>query len=293
MRRLSLKRHLYSPIAPAFLLPFISVQLSFILQPGNSRPETEQRTKVKSMFGMEKLNDTLFIDNAEISVKLWNEFSNLNNGLYPPDSECIKTKPYKFLFERNQTSLMKRVSINGFFRGSKANVPADKWNRKTKKILDYPIVGITHEQATAYCKWRTAQYNLQYFGISNSSEYKIRFELPSVLLYKQLIIESDSLNSKCTSSTFNCKGAEVNSSIPKEWSFISPGKEIVPVFSYWYDKNNLFNVRGNVAEMTNQKGIAMGGSYLNYANECTASNVQQYQSATGWLGFRCVGIVVR
>jgi len=54
----------------------------------------------------------------------------------------------------------------------------------------------------------------------------------------------------------------------------------------------LYNMFGNVAEMTSEKGIAKGGSFYHTLEECAADKVQIYDSPQAWLGFRCVAEVV-
>ena len=64
---------------------------------------------------------------------------------------------------------------------------------------------------------------------------------------------------------------------------------------YLYEPTNqfkLYNMFGNVAEMTSEKGIAKGGSFYHTLEECAADRVQIYDSPLAWLGFRCVAEVV-
>ncbi len=49
---------------------------------------------------------------------------------------------------------------------------------------------------------------------------------------------------------------------------------------------------GNAAEMTSEKGIAKGGSYLQLAKECSPASVQKYDKPEKWLGLRLVAEVV-
>ena len=61
-----------------------------------------------------------------------------------------------------------------------------------------------------------------------------------------------------------------------------------PVKSYWPNAAGCYNLIGNVSEMTNQKGIAKGGSWINNPNEITVEKEISYTKPTAWLGFRCV-----
>lgn len=65
------------------------------------------------------------------------------------------------------------------------------------------------------------------------------------------------------------------------------------IFSYKPTSQfKLYNIFGNVAEMTSEKGIAKGGSFYHTLEECAADRVQLYDSPQAWLGFRCVAEVV-
>ncbi|AFM02547.1 hypothetical protein Fleli_0036 [Bernardetia litoralis DSM 6794] len=65
------------------------------------------------------------------------------------------------------------------------------------------------------------------------------------------------------------------------------------IFDYKPTKQfELYNMFGNVAEMTSEKGIAKGGSFAHTLEECAADRVQVYNSPQAWLGFRCVAEVV-
>jgi hypothetical protein len=71
----------------------------------------------------------------------------------------------------------------------------------------------------------------------------------------------------------------------------------MPIFSFkhsnGYKKCKLYNLRGNAAEMTSEKGIAFGGSYLHRANCSYVNDFQKYESSEEWLGFRCVAVKIR
>ena len=50
----------------------------------------------------------------------------------------------------------------------------------------------------------------------------------------------------------------------------------------------LYNMIGNVSEMTAQRGIAKGGSWMDTDEDCTIKNNIPYSTPLPWLGFRCV-----
>ena len=65
------------------------------------------------------------------------------------------------------------------------------------------------------------------------------------------------------------------------------------VFAYKPTRHfEVYNIFGNVAEMTSEKGISKGGSFAHTLEECAADRVQKYDAPKAWLGFRCVAEVV-
>lgn len=64
-------------------------------------------------------------------------------------------------------------------------------------------------------------------------------------------------------------------------------------YIYEHPGNNfgLYEMIGNVAEMTEVKGIAKGGSFRNSLSDFTINTDFLYDSPKEWLGFRCVAVV--
>ena len=61
-----------------------------------------------------------------------------------------------------------------------------------------------------------------------------------------------------------------------------------PILAYWPNKLGIYNLIGNVAEMTSIKGIAKGGSWKHTEDEISVDKDFEYTESTSWLGFRCV-----
>ncbi len=59
-----------------------------------------------------------------------------------------------------------------------------------------------------------------------------------------------------------------------------------PVGTYFSGDMGLFDVIGNVAEMTDEKGKAMGGSWDHVKGESTITSINEYQGADTRVGFR-------
>lgn len=59
-----------------------------------------------------------------------------------------------------------------------------------------------------------------------------------------------------------------------------------PVGSYFSNKMGLYDVIGNVAEMTDEAGTAMGGSYSHVPEESTITSINHYNKSDPAVGLR-------
>lgn len=94
-------------------------------------------------------------------------------------------------------------------------------------------------------------------------------------------------------STFKRKGRVPVFNCVKSVEGILTYSNLMPEYIYEPPKNSLdlYGMIGNVAEMTNIKGIAKGGSFLHRCEDCTIEKFQEYRHPAPWLGFRCVAEV--
>lgn len=63
------------------------------------------------------------------------------------------------------------------------------------------------------------------------------------------------------------------------------------IYDYLANSFGLYNMIGNVVEMTASKGIAKGGSFRNSLHEFNIKTDFVYDGPEEWLGFRCVAVV--
>ena len=192
---------------------------------------------------------------------------------------------------------------------------------------EYPVVGVSYDQAVQYCSWRTDRV------------YEIQ-------LIKAGLIPVDRQPSKDSYFTADrylsgqYMGLKPNKTIPlpryrlptnDEWELAASGRLDASAFPYGYDLSNkkiaaklrkgqrvfqirqaantqtnnaspftatatsgipngfkLYNMIGNVAEMTAEKGSCKGGSFLHAMEESKITARISYTRPEPWLGFRCV-----
>ncbi|HSF90422.1 MAG TPA: hypothetical protein VLA46_13455 [Saprospiraceae bacterium] len=196
-------------------------------------------------------------------------------------------------------------TINAFLRKSKENVSVHfsndckdhiikiavaetAWDSIRKfKMMELPIVGITYEQAMAYIAYKQDVWN-SCLKAKDTFQYECFLPTPEQFAIVQTIL--DSTNTKGC-SLFNytnslCPDCPNGETFLKDPILSRTGKEPTYVWLYFPDPFGLYNFKGNVAEMTSVKGIAMGGSCEHYAAEAFNGARQSYVGSAGWLGFR-------
>lgn len=159
---------------------------------------------------------------------------------------------------------------------------------------DYPVVGISHQQAINYCKWRTQAVikMLAKNKIDGPKNFvyrlptKTEWELCANAGYnkKQSKKATKKMNKYGDNTRiYNMKYEDYN--IENLDSQYTPA----PTLTYLPNKFGIYNIHGNVAEMVAEPNIAMGGSYRHFYEDIVPTNkALEYDSPQNWLGFRCV-----
>ena len=200
----------------------------------------------------------------------------------------------KFLKENNHSSTPKEKGIDDFYYNP----------------YNLPITGISFEQAKEYCKWCTATLNKELNDQSKKNGHQaVIFRLPTPAEFRE--IENNGIenctnkdkkmcekNIKYLRNCKNEKGCALCNCSGKDTC--AANKKIVAAFgesallaavSFNANWLGLYNVMGNASEMTSEKGIGKGGSYLQPAGESQPESVQNYNGPQKWLGLRLLAEV--
>ena len=172
---------------------------------------------------------------------------------------------------------------------------------------DYPVVGISYEAALAYCKWLTEQYNAD----PKRKFFKVEFMLPTEEQWmnaasggndKALYAWTGNYMRKRTGE-YLCNFRHIGDAFivadslgnptVSENSIESVASSLqgvtfytASVRSFWPNKLGIYNVCGNAAEMTKEKGLTKGGSWNSFGGDVTIQSKKFYNESSTEVGFR-------
>ncbi len=168
---------------------------------------------------------------------------------------------------------------------------------------DFPVVNISHEAATLYCAWLTEKLN----AAPNNLGVKVKARLP---FHAEIVRAGVGdklgesypwchpymqntkgeflanfiriLNSQVTRKDGELKILAVNSPTDDQFDVLAPS------VSYRPSDLGIYNLSGNAAEMINEPGVAVGGSWKDYGYDIRLQSKRKYQKADEAVGFRVV-----
>jgi formylglycine-generating enzyme required for sulfatase activity len=226
--------------------------------------------------GTVEVNDTLFFDKVEVSNLAWLEYVNWNIKTFGPGTEQHKNVlPDTTVWRANP----------GF------NEPYVIYYFRHPAYKNYPVVGISFEQATEYCRWRTKMVNELYLKKKDAitSPTKFEYRLPSKSEWEAVAILGYSEKAK---KQIEKRHQKVNGNFRDTASLANTlydnAYATAPTKSYFENKLGIYNLIGNVAEMLDQKGICKGGSWRHLPEDCGFDKDFLYEKPNAWTGFRCV-----
>lgn len=178
---------------------------------------------------------------------------------------------------------------------------------------DYPVVGVSKDQADHYCLWYSDQFGKQ-------EKYQIWYRLPSEVEWERAASVVAQKRSKKSSGSpvnnnfmRNAKGVYIANFRPQNNDFRADGSlYTAPVSSYFPNDAGCYNMQGNVAEWTTtevtyrvgestQEGaIIKGGAWNLPEAACTIGSrgiiyysVAGEEPATSYVGFRMVAVPLK
>jgi len=260
------------------------------------------------------VTDRLFVKETEVSIRDYFAFlsdmkygGDLEESVYYglfPDTNQVEPKllpVYRKLFTQVKmnppkqkiaydlkANYKKEQSVNMYLKPGKAD----------KVLLEFPVTGISHDQALAYTQWLTRIYPYNRFTPPGAQHI---FRLPAEEEW-ETIAQSGLADAppygQCRDSV-NAEGCMlfIYKDLPhcsdyEEYVKYSLGGGSLKVHSMNPDHNGMLQLFGNVAEMVQEPGIAKGGSFYHVAKDACTNAEQSYTRPQPWLGFRVVAEVV-
>ena len=231
--------------------------------------------------GTVQINDTLFADETEISNFSWREFEYWTMIKFGKNSkEHVAVMPDTTVWRQPNSS----------------NEPYVQYYYRHLAYKDYPVVGISYEQAIQFCEWRTARVK-EFCSISKKYQnINFHYRLPSKQEWESLTFNGQFEFSNNGKDEKGYMKMNVRRETVKKFEddkvYDSGGVDVTaPVYAYKPNILKIYNLIGNVSEMVSEKGVAKGGGWINLVEECRIGREQNYSSPTAWLGFRCVCVV--
>ncbi len=263
--------------------------------------------------GTIKLSRDLYCDETEVTNLDWIEYMDWTKKIFGKNSlEYISTLPDTTVWVKYDSRM--KIFVNYYLR-----YPA---------YYDYPVVGISQEQANSYSKWRSdrvfeiilikcgsvkfdsTQRKEMYFTIEryfsgtykdiipdSNFKYYPYYRLPSLSERQRILSYSDSVDNHYFSKNKAKNFKKRKSIYPEIQSDIIPCIKdtflIVPTafvtFGCVSSKvHPIYNLRGNVSEWTSEKEISVGGGWVDKKEIILKTDTFRSENQNAWTGFRNV-----
>lgn len=168
---------------------------------------------------------------------------------------------------------------------------------------DYPVVNITYKAASLYCQWLEKEIN------DELKTGSIKVRLPSHAEFIRAGAGDDlkayyswkDFRMRQSSGQFRgnflyvpqskiTKDEEGNFIVkPIDYGDLNNSVDLTaPSKSYWKFSYGFYNLNGNVSEMIDEPGIAVGGSWFNFGYDIRLQSRSQFDEASCKVGFRPV-----
>ncbi len=181
------------------------------------------------------------------------------------------------------------------------NEPYVAYYFRDPNFNEYPVVGVSYDAAKAYCAWLTKKYN-EYpkrkfkqviFRLLTKDEWIFaanKGDSSKVYTWGTGFMQNNRkkylCNFKYTRFVYDSLTKKYNEFPDTVMAFhhgtIIPG----PVNSFYPNSFGIYNMCGNVAEMTEEKGIARGGGYDDPSYKVRISSEKNYTKPASDIGFR-------
>lgn len=238
-----------------------------------------------------KIKENIYLNKYEVS-----------NAAYRDFLSAIQSDPGKYTSCLPDTTVWRSIMTY--------NEPFTTYYFRHPSYDNYPVVGVSFENAQAYCQWLTESYNAD----EKRKFSKVIFRLPSIEEWQlganggndqkqypwgsgylknnrnmQLCNYKDDAELMYDPATKKYYTAQTSASIAPNRIRVSTTS---PVKSFFPSSFGMYNMSGNVAEMIADKGIALGGGFNDAAWDVTVKSEKRYNGPSADIGFRVLMEVI-
>ncbi len=222
--------------------------------------------------------------------------------LYASPSEVTNQDYLTFLASINTESKQKALEPDTlvWLVESSYNEPFVETYLRHPAYSDYPVVGIDHAQAIAYCGWLEKQYNEALANDAKDPRKKVQVRLPTVKEWEMAARadlddsalfpwEGDYLRiRKCPDMLDKYKKYEgmVLANFKRGSGLTNNVHITAPTLSYIPNSYGLYNMAGNVAELVQDTSLVKGGSWNSTGFYLRIASQEAYTGASANVGFR-------
>jgi hypothetical protein len=243
-------------------------------------------------------------------------FVKVKDNLYAQDTEVINRRYEAFLmdllknkeYDKLERAKMEKVNWRELLPENFKDIPdVELFGHGHPDDPRMPAYNISHEAAQLYCQWITQVYNQ---STDRKKRFKkVLFRLPTEAEWNYaaqggrnapypyggyyvtnakgcFLFNGDALNVKNSAGVFKegiepCKDCPVNLGDFKDGGFFQ-----VIADAYFPNDYGLYNMSGNLAEMIDVEGLAMGGSWADPVENCKVDSKKSYEGPEPSVGFR-------
>jgi formylglycine-generating enzyme required for sulfatase activity len=231
--------------------------------------------------GTVHLKDNLYIDQTEMANVHWREY----------------TQAWILGIQHDTALYWQMMQDTGVWSNS---FPHSEYYHNHPSFNNYPVVGVSYEQAMAFCKWRSSMVNELYRKHPSKNPFpgkKYLYRLPTKEEWE--FAASGQLDKAeypygfltVTETKGRWKGTR-RFNYEKKRDSSEYYRPTAPVTSYKPNTYKIYNMIGNVSEIIAEKGIAKGGNFMLPLEQLKITSQQTYTKPEAWLGFRCICEVV-
>jgi len=273
------------------------------------------------------LTSLMRFSEIELPKPFKKQFKFIPSGLVKIDNDTLSVQSF-YMLEHEVTNAEYHAFLNTIQDEkikSASQVMEQNWKTEFKLPLGgysehyfnhlayahYPVVNVTYEGATEYCRWLEKTINS---AMEGKQVVKVRLPYHAELIRAAL---GENLNAnyswqgdylRNSEGEFLCNFARIPQErltkdeagnllvISENQSTFTEQKSsdvLAPSKSYYPSEYGVYNLNGNAAEMTNIKGVSIGGSWRSYGYDVRIQSQKNFEESSATVGFRPVFTVIK